>query len=90
MANEIHPNKILNPNSYKLKKTYDENGNLNAYFIQIVDIELNPVDIIITWDDIEIDTYDFNYITLDFHNINYIYELMLDFKREQTLIQTDK
>ena len=82
MANEIHPNKILNPNSYKLKKTYSDDGNLETYKIQIVDNELDPVDVEITWDDIMIDTKDYSYIYLDLQNIKYLYKLMKDFKRQ--------
>ena len=39
MANEIeHPSKILNPDSYKLIKTYSRDGSLNKYNVQVVGV----------------------------------------------------
>ena len=84
MANEIeHPSKILNPDSYKLIKTYSEDGSLNKYNVQVVDNELDPLDIKISWDEIIINTNDYHYITLDYHIMSYLSELMLDFKSEK-------
>ena len=83
MANEINIGKILNPNSYNLKKTYNEDGEIRVYNLQIIDNEYYPIEIEINWSGVFFNTEDFNWISLDYHTVSYITELMLDFEREK-------
>lgn len=83
MANEINIVKILNPDSYNIKKTYDESDCLISYEVQIVDNELDPINFIISQEFIELNTEGYNYINLDEENLYYLLATLQDFLNEK-------
>ncbi len=82
MANEINISKILNPNSYNLKKTYNESDSLISYEVEIVDVELDPISVIINQEFVELNTKGYNYINLDEENLYYLLTTLQDFIEE--------
>ena len=77
---------LLNPNSYKVKKTYcDEDGGLLSYDVQIVDDELDPYDVHINYDKMEISTENYTHISLGIWHLNYLNDLLLQFEEQINL-----
>ena len=78
----IDISKALNPYSYMLKKTYDEDESLLSYEVEIVDVELDPINVIINQEFVELNTKGYNYINLDEENLCYLLAILQDYLEE--------
>ena len=79
---ELDLDMILYPQSYKIKKNYCEEGDLLSYDVQIVDEELDAYDVHISYDGMEINTDNYTHISLELWHLRYLYNLLLEFKKE--------
>lgn len=79
---QIDIDKILFPESYKIKKNYCEEFGLLSYEVQIVDEELDPYDVHINSDGMEINTDNYTHISLSSWHLEYLTDLMSEFEIE--------
>jgi len=71
------------PNSYKIKKKYIKKLGLVSYDVQILDDEIDPFDVHISEDGIEINTDNYNNIILTPEHLEYLYDLNKKLKNER-------
>mgnify|MGYP000203382271 CR=1 FL=1 len=79
---ELDLDKILYPQSYKIKKNYCQEGDLLSYDVQIVDEELDAYDVHISYEGMEINTKNYTHISLELWHLTYLHNLLLEFNEE--------
>ena len=73
---------LIFPDSYKIKKHYCDEGKLTHYTVQIVDAELDPFDVEIFCDGVEINTRDYTHICLESWDIDFLGKAYSEFYKE--------
>lgn len=71
------------PNSYKIKKKYIKELGLVSYDVQILDDEIDPYDVHISEDQIEINTENYTHITLTPSHLKYLNDLNKKLKNDR-------
>lgn len=74
------------PKAYKVRKNYNRDGEeifLASYEFTIVDNELDPFDVHINLEGVEINTKKYKHISLDENNLLYLLEKLEEFKEDK-------
>lgn len=64
--------KLLFPDAYKIVKNYDNDNYLLSYSFAIVDDELDPYEVEVFFNDIQIKTDEYTFISLSASNLKFL------------------